>query len=250
MRLTTGVLAIAITCFLGPMALLTESHAEAGADLQQSCNDYASVMDAKLSEARSLNCEFIHGSGGWDVNRDFFVKQCVDAQANYRGLRANESGLQKSLDACKSAEQQSCNAYASRMEAKLSEARHLNCEFIHGSGGWDVNRDFFVKQCVDSKDSKVNVRGLAANESGLQKSLDACKSAHAGGGGTLKVVAEVTMYNMYDPKRNKDLCYLHPGDTLTKLSPDGAKAPWMHLKGTSGGCNGKTGYVYNDGKLQ
>jgi hypothetical protein len=176
MRLTTGVLTIAITCFLGPMALLTESHAEAGADLQQSCNDYASVMDAKLSEARSLNCEFIHGSGGWDVNRDFFVKQCVDAQANYRGLRANESGL--------------------------------------------------------------------------QKSLDACKSAHAGGGGTLKVVAELTMYNMYDPKRNKDLCYLHPGDTLTKLSPDGAKAPWMHLKGTSGGCNGKTGYVYNDGKLQ
>ena len=247
MRLTTGVLTIAITSFLGPMALPTESHAEAGGgappDLQRSCDDYASLMDAKLSEARHLNCEFIHESGGWDVNRDFFVKQCVDTQANYRGLRANENGLQKSLDACKTTQQQSCNAYASRMEAKLSEARHLNCAFIHGSGGWDVNRDFFVKQCVDSQ---VNVRGLEANESGLQKSLDACKSAEA----TVKVVAEVTMYNTYHEKTNKDLCYLHPGDTLMKLSPDGAKAPWMHLKGTSGNCNGKTGYVYNDGKLQ
>ena len=176
MRLTTGVLTIAITSFLGPMALPTESHAEAGGgappDLQRSCDDYASLMDAKLSEARHLNCAFIHGSGGWDVNRDFFVKQCVDSQ--------------------------------------------------------------------------VNVRGLEANESGLQKSLDACKSAEA----TVKVVAEVTMYNTYHEKTNKDLCYLHPGDTLMKLSPDGAKAPWMHLKGTSGNCNGKTGYVYNDGKLQ
>jgi hypothetical protein len=72
-------------------------------DLFKVCNEYASSMDAKLSEARNLSCGFIHGSGGWDVNRDSFVKQCVDVKGGV-GIKSNERGLQKLLDACKSAQ--------------------------------------------------------------------------------------------------------------------------------------------------
>ena len=49
---------------------------------------------------------------------------------------------------------------------------------------------------------------------------------------------------------NTDLCYIHPGDKLTKLPADGATGKWLHLKGNSGDCKGKSGFVYNKGEVK
>ena len=57
---------------------------------------------------------------------------------------------------------------------------------------------------------------------------------------------------MYKACQGSDLCYLNPGDTLTVVQNPAANCPdnnWIKLTGTSGQCNGKTGFVYNQGEL-
>ncbi|MCP4620300.1 MAG: hypothetical protein GY844_28175 [Bradyrhizobium sp.] len=144
-----------------------------------------------------------------------------------------------------------CASFADRMDAMLSEARKLSCAFVKGPGGWDVDRAYYVKQCLIVQADRA---GTASNERSLTKLLSQCKSAGNGGGGgdqtqTMRVVADNTMYDTYR-QPNKDLCYLHPGDILTRLPPDGNSGKWLRLSGNSGDCNGKTGYVWNDGELQ
>jgi hypothetical protein len=64
---------------------------------------------------------------------------------------------------------------------------------------------------------------------------------------TATVTKAVTMYNAC---QGQDLCYLNPGDTLTvDPAPNCGDSKWTQLTGTSGQCNGKTGFVYNEGDL-
>jgi hypothetical protein len=141
-----------------------------------------------------------------------------------------------------------CTAYGDRMSALTGEARGLGCKFVQ-LAPWNNPHDYWVNRCVAHSGDGV----ADSEEAKLKERINECKTAGAGGGDTgaqtLKVVADVTMYNTYK-RPNKDLCYLHPGDTLTKLSADGATDKWLHLSGNSGDCNGKTGYVWNDGELK
>lgn len=145
-----------------------------------------------------------------------------------------------------------CTGYGDRMSAMISDARGLGCAFIKDA--WHDPREYWVHQC-EARSMPASKGLMEYNEPELRKQLNACKAALNGGGGTgtggqtMKVVAEVTMYDDYKPP-NTDRCYLHPGDTLTKLSADGATGKWLHLSGNSGECNGKTGYVYNQGELK
>lgn len=137
-----------------------------------------------------------------------------------------------------------CARYGDHMVAMAEEAKNLNCAFIGGSGGWDNSRDYWIRQC------KKGSSAAAVNEPALEQQLNECKAAGENAqAGTLTVQQPVTVYNTYkDPK--KDVCYLAGGDTVSRLSPAGAKAPWMRVKGLSGDCDGKAGFVYNDGELQ
>ena len=66
---------------------------------------------------------------------------------------------------------------------------------------------------------------------------------------TATVTKDVTMY---DACQGHDLCYLNPNDTLTVVQNPAANcgdSKWIKLTGTSGQCNGKTGFVYNQGEL-
>jgi hypothetical protein len=147
-----------------------------------------------------------------------------------------------------------CTAYGDRMSALAGEARGLGCKFVQ-LAPWNNPHDYWVNRCVAHSGDGV----ADSEEAKLKERINECKTAGAGGGTggggtgtgaqTLKVVAEVTMYDTYR-QPNKDRCYLHPGDTLTKLSADGATGKWLHLSGNSGDCNGKTGYVYNEGELK
>lgn len=163
----------------------------------------------------------------------------------------------KDARACKDkadARTASCEGFANRMDAMQAEAHQLDCAFTKGPRDqvyWNNSHDYWLKQCVNGGDKQSNAK---YNEPALQRNLDKCKAGGNTGGGdtgdkTMKVVAEVTVYNTYKDG-NKDLCYLRPGDKVTKLSANGATGKWLHVKGSSGGCNGKTGYVYNNGELK
>jgi hypothetical protein len=68
---------------------------------------------------------------------------------------------------------------------------------------------------------------------------------------TATVNQSVTMYNLCGGK-GSDLCYLNPGDTLTVVqnpAPNCGDPRWIKLTGTSGQCNGQTGFVFNQGEL-
>jgi hypothetical protein len=67
---------------------------------------------------------------------------------------------------------------------------------------------------------------------------------------TATVGKDVTMYKAC---QGDDLCYLNPGDTLTVVQNPATAAKcdgnWIQLTGTSGQCNGQTGFVFNQGEL-
>jgi jacalin-like lectin domain-containing protein len=141
-----------------------------------------------------------------------------------------------------------CNGYGDRMSAMANEARGLGCAFTKGTA-WSSAREYWVSQC-QARNMPASKGLMELNEPELRRQLNDCRAAVKGvGAQTMKVVTGVTMYNTYK-QPNKDLCYLHPGDTLTKLSPDGATDKWLHLSGNSGDCNGRTGYVWNEGELK
>jgi hypothetical protein len=216
--------------------------------LDSFCRSYAYISDRQKGSAG--DCGF--RGPLWESTFDTNLANCLSwgAQAGQRAAATVFGRTMDSTDENKCTGGrvgQACDDFASRMMAKVNEAQRLSCAFLKGSGGWNEPRDHWVKQCLRWKAGNT----IKFQEDGLQSNLDTCKSGGGGtaGGGAVKVVKEVTMYDTYKSK-NKDLCYLHPGDTLTKLSLDGATAPWMHLKGNSGNCNGKTGFVYNQGELK
>jgi hypothetical protein len=135
---------------------------------------------------------------------------------------------------------------------QVQENAQLGCG-LQG-GNWGPTKDAHLTWCLQTIASDPGK--IDAERKFRQNEIDKCKLAKAGGGGggggaggAATIVKAATMYNDYR-EGNKDLCYMVPGDTATVLPLDGAGAPWMHLKGTSGGCNGQTGYVYNEGEVQ
>jgi PAN domain-containing protein/trypsin len=72
-------------------------------DNRDLCKQYAARQFAKVAEARSLDCAFLKGSGGWNKEEAAFESSCrgfKDSAAST--IPFNERGLQKNLDSCKS----------------------------------------------------------------------------------------------------------------------------------------------------
>lgn len=154
-----------------------------------------------------------------------------------------------------------CEGYVSRMTSLAQEATKNNCAFMKSGGNWDAPPSYYQKTCQASASTSYN-----KNEGTFRRLLAECKAGAGNGtgngggdtgngggdtgngGGTVTVNSGVTMYDTYK-QPNSDLCYLEAGDKLSVLSSGKAKAPWRHLKGQSGDCKGKSGYVYDKGEL-
>lgn len=222
--------------------------------LEYFCRAYAYISDRQMAGAVQT-CGF---SGAmWQSDFDKNLKNCMQwgDQAGSNAGAALFGRTKARVTQCTGGSVGStCEGYAQRMDARLAEAKSLNCSFVSGSGGWDKPHDYWVRQCLKWQGGST----IKYNEDGLQRSLDKCKAGGGGtgtggggtGGGTIMTgQSDVTMYDTYK-KGNKDLCYIVAGDKLTLLAPDGNSGKWLRLKGNSGNCKGKTGYVYNDGELK
>jgi hypothetical protein len=145
-----------------------------------------------------------------------------------------------------------CRDYAARQAQRVKEAAQLKCDFLSGRGGWNKSQADYERACHQDFGGTAQSVAMTTkvSEDGLEGNLAECKKKASAGGNTATIVKAVTMYTDYkDPK--KDLCYLNPKDTADQLSADGAPAPWLHLKGTAGGCKGKAaGFVYNQGEVR
>ena len=143
---------------------------------------------------------------------------------------------------------QLCRDYAARMMVRLTEYARLKCSNYTG----EKTAAGQERLCLSygAKASEI----IQYNERGLDDSLEICRKALPGGATTKTVAAEVTVY---DKPQGSDVCYLVRDDTVTILT--GADIPaafrnlsdknWVPVRGNTGGCNGKIGGVYNDGKL-
>lgn len=66
--------------------------------------------------------------------------------------------------------------------------------------------------------------------------------------GVLTVVAQVTGYQDIE---GEDACYFKVGDTAIFIEEAGEEHPkWIKVEGKSGGCDGQSVWVYNNGKLE
>lgn len=156
-----------------------------------------------------------------------------------------------------------CIRYAGHATSETSVMQSRGCP-TGGPPTWSTDNNVHLQWCQSqfgpNPTPQQEVDGeKAANALEQQRiaALQQCQAnppAQTGGGGggvgsTLKVVAEVTVYDTFE-EGNEDTCYLHPGDTVKLLEADGALPPWVHVRGLSGQCSGKAGFVYNDGELQ
>jgi hypothetical protein len=122
---------------------------------------------------------------------------------------------------------------------------------------WEPNFDNLRKACVGwGNQGGRNAGETSANETnGRTQEVIACEVRNTTPppptAARATVGKEVTMYRAC---QGQDLCYLNPGDTLTVVenpatATDCADHHWIKLTGTSGQCNGQTGFVYNQGEL-
>ena len=121
---------------------------------------------------------------------------------------------------------------------------------------WDPNFDNHRKACAGWGDQSGSPAGVtSANETTARtQGVIACEVRNitptpvvVTPPPTATVVKKVTMY---DACQGNDRCYLDPGDTLTVVQNPATGAGcgdpnWINLTGTSGQCNGKNGFVYN-----
>lgn len=159
-----------------------------------------------------------------------------------------------------------CIRYAGHATSEAMVAQSRNCGFT--GPRWTTSNADHLNWCLSafgdnpSPQKEVDVEKIANGEDAARvAAIQQCQAnppapapapAPAGGGGggqTLTAQSDVTMYDTFEDG-NQDLCYIHEGDTFTKLAANGASGKWVHLKGNSGDCAGKTGYVYNDGELK
>lgn len=160
-----------------------------------------------------------------------------------------------------------CIRYAGHAASETAVMQTRGCA-IGGPPTWSTDNNVHMQWCLSqfgdqpSPQREVDAEKAAnALEAARIAAIQQCQAqapapapAQTGGGGgvgsTMNVVSQVTMYDTFEDG-NVDKCYLDVGDTVKLLAPDpGAAAPWLHVRGTSGQCSGKAGYVYNDGKLQ
>lgn len=156
------------------------------------------------------------------------------------------SGIGSATAIVPKATNQACADYANLAVDANRQNVQLGCGYT--GARWHSNYQAHYDACVG-----FNLQQIQGETAGRAQDLASCKqrlaAANPPPAPTVRVVAEVTMYDTYK-KNNRDLCYLHPGDTLTKLAPNGATGKWLHLQGNSGQCAGQSGYVYNQGELQ
>jgi hypothetical protein len=147
-----------------------------------------------------------------------------------------------------------CRDFATHRRERVNAAAQLKCDFLSvaGGGGWKKSQTELEYECQHNFGHTAEAVALTIKtaESGFENKIAECQKNASAGGNAATIVKAVTMYTDYkDPK--KDLCYLNPKDTADLLSADGAPKPWIHLKGTAGGCKGKVaGFVYNQGEVQ
>lgn len=202
-----------------------------------------SAQSSRIRGQRDLSC-YGSGSEPWAVGIFGRSGTYVDSLGVKCGLTPVGGGVSPASGESRDLE---CRRYGNAMVAMGNEARSLKCDFIQG-GSWGDPRGYWLRQCMQKDGQSYVDYNLPA----LKKQLDACKAA---GGGTpgdseiVKVSAEVTMYNAFT-RPNKRVCFLFPGDTLTKLAAEGATPPWFHLKGNSGQCKDKSGFVFNQGEFK
>jgi hypothetical protein len=152
-----------------------------------------------------------------------------------------------------------CIRYAGHATSESIVAENLHC-VTSGLSTWSTENNFHLNWCLSQfgdhptpqqeADAEKAANALEAARLAQLKECQANPPAQTGGGGsTLNVVAEVTVYDTFE-EGNEDKCYLHPGDKVKLLAPDGAPPPWVHVQGLSGQCSGKAGFVYNQGELK
>jgi hypothetical protein len=230
------------------------------------CKTYVANAAKAIADAAALGCGF--KGERWNPDPNAHYTACIDNVGDWQALVNNETnGRATALNKCRIEKKpirpvggngpvagvaeamqvaKACSAYAKRMDARVNEARALKCAFFGGSGGWDHPHAYWADQCARWKAGA----SMKVEEDSFQRNLDRCKAGDGtGGGGTLTAQREVTMYNTF-AEGNTDLCYIHPGDKLTRLPANGATGKWLHLKGNSGDCKGKSGFVYNKGELK
>ncbi|MBN8995792.1 MAG: hypothetical protein J0H94_11250 [Rhizobiales bacterium] len=232
------------------------------------CKTYVANATKAIADAAALGCGF--KGERWNPDPNAHYTACIDNVGDWQALVNNETnGRATQLNKCRIEKKpirpvggngpvagvaeamqvaKACSAYAKRMDARVNEARALKCAFFGGSNGWDHPHAYWADQCARWKAGA----SVKVEEDSFQRNLDQCKSGDtggAGGGKTYTAVAEVTMYDGYQ-HGNRTVCYIYPGDKLGKLAANGATGKWLHLRGNSGDCNGKTGFVYNEGELK
>lgn len=158
-----------------------------------------------------------------------------------------------------------CIRYAGHATSESIVAENLRCA-ANGAPTWSTDNNVHLSWCLSQFGSRPSPQQEAEAEKAadilektrlaLLKTCQANPPAQTGGGGDLgkfgdiiNVVGEVTMYDTF-ADGNQDICYLHGGDTVKILNSDaGMEPPWMHVRGVTGECPGKAGYVYNQGEL-
>jgi hypothetical protein len=157
-----------------------------------------------------------------------------------------------------------CRGYAftagQQMASQVQGDRVIASVQLCGFTGprWDPNFDNQRNACVGwGNQGGRNAGETSANETnGRTQDVIACEvritapTPPPPTAATATVGKEVTMYKAC---QGSDLCYLNPGDTLTVVQNPATAAKcdrnWIQLTGTSGQCNGQTGFVYNQGEL-
>lgn len=159
-----------------------------------------------------------------------------------------------------------CIRYAGHATSEATVAQSLNCGFT--GPRWTTSNADHLNWCLSafgdhpSPQKEVDVEKIVNGEDAARvAAIQQCQAnppapapapAQTGGGvgSTLNVRQDVTVYDTFN-EGNVDKCYLHPGDTVKLLAlEEGATPPWTHVRGTSGECAGKAGYVYNQGELE
>lgn len=263
------------TAFL--VAIVAAGFADSAAADQASCKAYADEAVATVANQAKLGCNF--GGGRWTTDWNAHYNACMDWSKDAKNggtIAMNEYTVRSTHLAKCAAEKKGveapfggeapfkgdnapnlrnfCAAYAYVAERQsVGAVRECGFSGPEWQSSFDQHRDACVSwgdRAGKAMANETYVRSIKkvaclvkiAGENKPPKDPDPAPPA-----GNVKVVADVTGYDKID---GQDVCYLHSGDTakLVKVSNDNKQ--WVQIKGTSGDCNGKTVWVYNDGELK
>ena len=191
--------------------------------------------------ANCLRAQPISGSGCLiaGVNRtDIADSDCQEAQQTGCIKRLLTKSGYAACQAAQPKAQAACHKYAARMGTMVAEAKQLNCEFVHGSGGWDEPVSYWEDQC-----NRGGYDSYAAiNEPSIKGQLAACKSGSGGTTGTATVIKDVDVYDKPDSNGNPK-GQLLAGKKVTVVGPCDDANTTCHVTGAN--VPGGDGYVYS-----